>query len=162
MLIIGVSLFGFIATTLPRKQVKIDLLIGESYKINLDKEEIFRNRIKPARALSDSLIQNMADSLFFLQFNSDGNDLMAEVKIYKAEEGATMIEFVSLKSYTVTGGLFRGFDEEELKEMEELKKSDYETLFERSVIEVIKTKNRFESNIFYWNPKLDPLIPETK
>jgi len=160
ILIIGISLFAFVATTLPRKEVKTDLQIGESYIIDLAKQEIFTNRMEPARGLSDSIKSNMADSLFFLEFDSDGHDLMAKVKIYKIEEEKTMIEFVSLTSYTVTGGLFSGFDEEKLEKMEKLKREDYKKLFESGVIEVIKTKNRFESDIFYWNPKLDPIILE--
>ncbi len=160
ILIIGISIFAFVATTLPRKEVKTNLQIGEPYIVALSKQEIFTNRMEPARGLSDSLKSNMADSLFFLEFDSDGHDLMAEVKIYAVDKEKTMIEFVSLTSYTVTGRLFSGFDEEQLEEMEKLKKEDYKRLFESGVIEVIKSKNRYESDIFYWNPKLDPVILE--
>jgi len=160
ILIIGISIFAFVATTLPRKEVKTNLQIGEPYIVDLSKQEIFTNRIEPARGLSDSLKSNMADSLFFLEFDSEGYDLMAEVKIYTVDKEKTLIEFVSLTSYTVTGELFNGFDEEQLEEMEKLKKEDYKRLFENGVIEVIKNKNRYESDIFYWNPKLDPVIFE--
>ena len=160
ILIIGVSIFSFVATTLPRKEVKTNLQIGEAYIIDLSKQEILTNRMEPARGLSDSLKSNMVDSLFFLEFDSDGHELMAEVKIYVIDKEKTMIEFVSLTSYTVTGGLFSGFDEEQLEEMEKLKREDYKRLFENGVIEVIENKNRYESDVFYWNPKLDPVILE--
>ncbi|MBL7855893.1 MAG: hypothetical protein JNL17_15950 [Cyclobacteriaceae bacterium] len=160
ILILGISIFAFVATTLPRKEVNTNLQIGEPYIVNLSKQEIFTNRMEPARGLSDSLKSNMIDSLFFIEFDSEGHDLMAEVKIYAVDTEKTMIEFVSLTSYTVTGGLFSGFDEEQMAEMEKLKKEDYKRLFESGVIEVMKNKNRFESDIFYWNPKLDPVILE--
>ena len=161
LLITGVSLFAFVATSLPRKRLNTDLYIGESYIIELNKEEIFRNRIEPARSLNDSLKSNLADSLFFLGFGGGGHDFIAEVKIYQIDERKTSIEFVSLKSYTIMGGLF-GLSKKKIKKMEQFMKDDYKSLFESGVIETIKTKDRFESDIFYWNPKLDPIILEGK
>lgn len=157
-LISGVSLFAFVATSLPRKEVKKDLFIGQSYLIDLTKEEIFQNRMHAATALCDSLEVNMVDSLFFINFRSGDNSFLTEVKIYKVDNSKTSIEFVSLKSYTATGKLFRWFDEKDLKRRENLKESDYIKSFEEGVIRTIKNKNKFDSDIYYWNPTLDPRI----
>ena len=162
ILIIGVSLFAFVATTLPRQEIKANLPVVELYTIELNKEEIFTNRIEPARSLSGDLKSNMVDSLFFLEFHIDNHDLLAEVKIYEIDERNTMIEFVSVASYTVTGGLFTGFDEDKIEEMKELRRDDFKDQFKRGVVEKIGSKNRPESPlyIYYWNPKLDPIILE--
>jgi hypothetical protein len=160
ILISTISLFAFVATSLARQEIKKDLFIGQSYLIDLSKEEIFQNRMDAATGLCDSLEANMTDSLFYIQFRTGNHDLLTEVKIYSIDKSTTKLEFVSLTSYTVTGKLFRGFDEKDLKKREELKEAEYLELFNVGVVETIKTKDKFESDIYYWNPKLDPRILE--
>jgi hypothetical protein len=160
ILISLVSLFAFVATSQPRKEIKTKLEIHKPYVIDLSKEEIFKNRIKPVTGLCDSIQANMIDSLFFLEFEANGHDMLAKVKIYTVDNTQTRIDFISMTSYTVFGRMFQGFDEDELKRMETLDKEDYEKIFEREVIQRIKNQDKNESNVFYWNPHLDPRILE--
>jgi hypothetical protein len=155
-----VSLFAFVATSLPRQEVQTRLQIDEPYVINLSKEEIFKNRIKPVTRLCDSIEANMIDSLFFLDFKANRHDLLAKVRIYTLDKTQTRIDFISMASYTVTGRMFYGFDEDELKRMATLDKNDYKKLFEKEVIQRIENQHKNEQTVFYWNPKLDPRILE--
>lgn len=162
ILISLVSLFAFVATSQPRQEIRTKLLIQESYIINLTKEEILKNRMEPATGLGDNISANMADSLFFLEFAFNGHDLLAKVKIYSIDKDKTKVEFISMASYTVSGRMFYGFDEEELKKMKKLNKEDYKEIFEKEVITRIENLDRYQpgNNIIYWNPHLDPIILE--
>lgn len=160
ILIVVITFFAFAATTLPTKEISVNMKVGASYKIELNKEEIFTNRIAPARELSGDLKTNLSDSLFFLEFSIDNRRLLTEVRIQEIDERNTGFQFVSVVTCTTTGGLFTGVNKRELEKIKKLKVDDYKDLFKRGVIDRISNKGIPESPsyIYYWNPKLDPTI----
>lgn len=160
ILIVGITFFAFVATTLPKQEIKVDTKIGASYKVALSKTDVFTTRIAPARELNNDLKSNLADSLFFLEFSTDNKRLLAEVRIHEVDERNTRLELVSFVTCTITGGLFTGVNKRELEKIKKLTADDYKDLFKRGVIDPINhtTNPESPSYIYYWNPRLDPTI----
>lgn len=152
-----VSLFAFVATTLPRQEIKQKLTIDEKLICNLGKEEIFKNRINAGRRLSDKLENNLSDTSFRISFHADKFDARVEtwVKIYSLDSSKTVFVIDSLDSYVVTGGLFTGIDEDDIEDVKNIKREEFIDLFKKNVIERIENKSITETHIYFDNPKLD-------
>lgn len=157
ILISLVSLFAFVATTLPRQEVKQKLTIDEKLICNLGKGEIFKSRIKAGRGLSDKLENNLSDTSFRISFHANKFDARVEtwVRIYSLDSSKTAFEIDSLDSYVITGGLFTGIDEDDIEDVKNIKREEFIKLFKENVIERIENKSITETDIYFDNPKLD-------
>jgi hypothetical protein len=146
-----------VATTLPHQEVRKQLIINEKISCHLNKLEIFEKRIKAGRPLSENLQSNLLDSSFLLHFQLDDHltDVEVWVKIYPTSLNETIFEIDSLDSYTITGGLFLGIDEDDVGYVNELRKDDLVNLFKKNVVDKIENKNLNDTRIFYDNPKFD-------
>jgi len=157
IIISATAIFAFIATTLPRHRVERNVNINETFTFNFSKEQLFADMM-PATPLSDDSAQNMIDSLFFLEFRSTNGDILAEVKIYEVGQEQTNIEFISVKYHIVTGGLFSGPPKEKIQEIKKLTRDDYLKAFNDRVVDNVDPNDFLQSQIYYWNPKLDSSI----
>jgi hypothetical protein len=157
ILISLVSLFAFVATTLPRQEVKQKLTINEKLLCNLGKGEIFKSRIKAGRGLSDKFENNLSDTSFRISFHANKFDARVEtwVRIYSLDSSKTAFEIDSLDSYVITGGLFTGVDEDDIEDVMNIKRDEFIKLFKENVIERIENKSITETDIYFDNPKLD-------
>ena len=157
ILISLVSLFAFVATTLPRQEVKQKLTIDEKLICKLGKGEIFKSRIKAGRGLSDKLENNLSDTSFRISFHANKFDARVEtwVRIYSLDSTKTAFEIDSLDSYVITGGLFTGINEDDIEDVKNIKREEFIKLFKENVIERIENKSITETDIYFDNPKLD-------
>jgi hypothetical protein len=160
ILIGSISLFAFVASSQPTKEVKPNMQIRKTFVVNVDKRELFEDILEPATGTSDNIDAAAVDSLFVIDFIHRGHNLRASVNVVSLGSKKTKIEFISLDSYTVTGKVFKGLDENRIKEIEDLKPEDYIQIFKVEVIENIEQGKTRESPIYFWNPKLDPQILE--
>ena len=157
ILISLVSLFAFVATTLPRQEVKQKLTIDEKLICNLGKGEIFKSRIKAGLGVSDKLENNLSDTSFRISFHANKFDATVEtwVRIYSLDSSKTAFEIDSLDSYVITGGLFTGINEDDIEDVKNIKREEFIKLFKENVIERIENKSITETDIYFDNPKLD-------
>jgi hypothetical protein len=151
------AVFAFIATTLPRHRVDRNVNINETYTFSFSKAKLFTDMM-PATPLTDDNARNMVDSLFYLEFNSINGDILAELKIYEIGKEQTIIEFISVKYHIVTGGLFSGLPEREIKKIKKLTRDDYLNAFNDEVVDKVDPNDYIQTQISYWNPKLDSRI----
>ncbi|HEY0654120.1 MAG TPA: hypothetical protein VGD65_13370 [Chryseosolibacter sp.] len=147
MVIAVVSVLSFVATTLPRTDVAVNMPIGESYEVDHSRKEILTHRMKPARMTTDTLLPPATDSLFLLRFDSGGRTLVASVKILEHKPGITTMELVSVKSVVVFARFFGRIDKDDRKKINQLTRDDYRKFFESGVINLVR--NRADNAIYY-------------
>jgi hypothetical protein len=162
VLVCMISIFAFVATTLPRQRVRKDLIVNEKIICHMNKKKIFESRIQAGKQLSDKLQSNLSDSLFLLHFRLDEHDARVEtwVKIYSIDSRQTVFEIDSLDSYIVSGRLFSGINEKNVEYVKNLNRDDIITLFKKNVIDKIEDKNLNDLQIYFDNPRFDHTLRE--
>lgn len=151
-------LLTFIATTLPHLSVTKNIPINKRYYCHVPKHEIFKNKLRPVAYSSDSLAANMIDSIFFLEFDHENTRFRTKVKIVQADSNQTIIDFLLLESYLLTGRLFFGFHKESVSKLDSLTTEDYAIIFQSRVIDDLENNKAPRPRIYYENPRLDSLV----
>ena len=147
----SISLFSFVATTLPRQDVKLNGDTDRTFVLDMSKEEFF-NRISSAHGYSDTLQKNSSDSLFYLYFNVPAlkADVVVLANINEIGANKLAIKLDSIISGSVTGGLFNGVDQEDLDKVKSLKSKELEGYFEKYFVYMVKGSSK-KNYLFYDN-----------
>lgn len=78
----------------------------------------------------------------------------------RLDDTKTVFEIDSLKRFTIYGRLFNGIEQDHVKRMKNLKRSDFIDLFKENVIKQIENKDIEETDIYFNNPKVDYTVRE--
>jgi hypothetical protein len=153
-LIICVSLFAFVATTLPKKILEVKLEIGEDYLLPFDKKEFLLKRKK--EFYGSSLKDNQKDSLYYCGFHTKSVGVLAIVIITENENKKTKIHLDSIISYTITGNLFTGNSGKNIDYIESLSVEDYKNFFKDNVIDLLGIDDEgYEGSFYFRNKRVD-------
>jgi hypothetical protein len=149
LFIVGLSLFSFVATTLPRHVTTLNMPVDTSYVIESGKEEII-SRMTPGLPGADSLQDIRNDSLFHLTFFTAEASIFVKTHIHERASGKTTIQLLTIESAVVSGGLFFSSFNKDLKKTEAMNKSDYIKVFEKKAVDHLRKPGR-NKQIHYWN-----------
>ncbi|TCL13747.1 hypothetical protein EV198_0577 [Roseivirga ehrenbergii] len=148
----AVAVFSFVATTLPKQSAELGIGSNKTYTLELDKTEFF-GKLQPGYLLSDTIELNLVDSLFYLYYYVP--DIRADMFVLAnitEQDDKTIIRLDNFLTGSVTGSLFSGVDEDDLRAVEKVNKSEHEEFFQKYFIgQLLKPTN--ESRGLYYNNK---------
>lgn len=124
-----ISMVAFTATTLPREYVESNVLIGEKFYVEIDTTDFYKF-VKPDDFLNIKE-QYANDSVFYCRFYIPQNASTVEsIVTIQSKLDTIVIQLDSIKSYTITGGLFRGVKPKHKQRMIALPPAEYLKIFE--------------------------------
>ncbi|MEO9805258.1 MAG: hypothetical protein ABJF04_18515 [Reichenbachiella sp.] len=153
------SIFSFIATTLPKQEVELDIRSNKTYSVGMNKTEFF-GKLQASYGLSDTLELNLVDSLFYLHYYVQDirTDMFVLAKIIELDS-KTIIQLDSFLTGAVTGGLLSGVDGDDIQSLEGVKKSEHEAYFQKYFIDQLLSETTVSRTIYYDNKNIyDELI----
>ena len=147
-----ISVFSFIATTLPKQEVELDIESNKIYVLEMDKTEFF-SKLNAGYGLSDTIELNLIDSLFYLHYYvQDVQAKMFVLANITEQDETTIIKLKEFLTGRITGGFFEGIDENDLKVLEGVKRVEHEGYFQRYFIDQLLHPKK-ESRSLYYNNK---------
>ncbi|MCV9386394.1 hypothetical protein [Reichenbachiella ulvae] len=151
--IIGaVAIFSFVATTLPKQGAELEFGSNKTFALEMDKTEFF-GKLRPGYLLSDTIELNLVDSIFYLYYYVPDirSDMLVLANITEQDD-KTIVRLDSFLTSSVTGSLFYGVEEDDLRAVENVDKSEHEEFFKKYFIgQLLKPTN--ESRGLYYNNK---------
>ena len=149
-----ISMFSFVATTVPRAIVFLNIDSDESYSLNMSKSDFFKI-VHPNHGYSNSLKENMNDSLFYVYYSIPEKltDLTALVKIKEVDEGVIQIAVLDYeKAYVATGFGVRD-DDKNIEYFESVNAEVHNKYFELNFIYPLKNSSK-EMNLYFDNKRI--------
>lgn len=145
-----ISLVAFVATSFLQFSGKLNVRVGESYWVPVQKQELLESRLQHGTGVPPAG-QTMADTLFYIDFHYRSYTLRAKVNLL-GEGDSTRIELIEMDSYATFGSLFSNVERGVLS----MPKEDFSRAFQRSVIrKITDKKNRPVKHVHYWNARTD-------
>jgi hypothetical protein len=133
--IVCVTLFSFIATTLPQKKIEIHKSSGKVYTLDISKKEVF-NRMKPSFEESDTLPLNLVDSLFYLRYYvPEIKSKMVALATIQEINMKTQITLDTILYSWTTGALFFGINPKLARTVRKTTKTEHQFYFETFFID---------------------------
>lgn len=137
------AFFSFCATTIGEKEYQKKIFIGKAYKINANKELLF----KKIQKFSQFSTLQLSDTVFKVSCPaninkySDNHRVFYLVSVKQFFLDTTVIIIDSVLKYEITnGGLFSGPDSDTEKYFENLSKADYEIIFGSNLLRLLRGK----------------------
>ena len=129
----------------------------------MDKEEFFNN-LQTGYGMSDTLELNLIDSLFYLHYYVP--DIKSDMRVLANIEeldSKTVIRIDSILTGIVTGSLFSGVDEDDIRMLKDVGQTEHEGYFETYFINQLLEQTDEPRRLYYDNKRIyDELIKQYK
>ncbi len=146
-----ISVFAFLATTLQKEKVNIEIDTKKSFILSMGKS-LFINSLTPKIAHNydtETLKENMQDSLFYLTFYI--SDYQAQVTVLatikEIDPGKTFVHLDSILYGELTGRIFQGVEKNDINIFKSLTTQEFENYFETNFLNALKANKT--DNLYY-------------
>lgn len=156
----ALAVFSFIATTLPRQEEELAIKSGKTFFVEVDKKEFF-NRLQAGYGKSDTLELNLGDSLFYLHYYIP--DIKADMLVLaniQEHASKTVIRVDSIQTASVSGSLFSGVDEDDIRTLEVMGRAEHEEYFQKYFIHQLLRQTDETKRLYYNNKRIYDEIVE--
>lgn len=122
-IILTMSLFSFIATSMPKEYKSINLKSNLEINLNAEEQEV----------ISKLKLNKIKDSIqyynYYFKLEKSNTEITSKIKITKLQNGLLTIKFDSVLKSVTKGNLFFGVSSEDLEYIDSLTIQDYEGFF---------------------------------
>lgn len=150
----AIAIFSFVATTLPKQGAELGIGSNKTFTLEMDKKEFFE-KLRPGYLLSDTIELNLVDSLFYMYYYVP--DIRADMFVLAnitEQEDKTIVRLDSFLTGSVTGSLFSGVDEQDIRGVENVKKSEHEGYFQKYFIDQLLKPTNEPRGLYYNNKNI--------
>ncbi len=143
-----ICLFSFYATSVAHKEISINLKSNKTYQLPLSKKQLFK-MLNNGSGNNANSRKNMNDSIYIVQFNIPTLNSLANarVKIKQVNHFKVDIQLDSILSCTFQGK----FKKSDLNACRKIKLKEFEYLFRKNYIDIIKSRKFEKTNLYYFN-----------
>lgn len=152
--ITSITIFSFFATTLPKQSVELGIYSKKTYTLDMSKTALFE-KLSPEYSLSDTIELNLVDSLFYLYYYVPDvrADMFVLANITEQNKNTT-IRLDSILTGSITGGLISGIDDDDLRTVENIDRSQHEEYFQKYFVDQVRSPISKPSGLFYNNKNI--------